>query len=291
MGVMAEQARPRFVAITGMSGAGRRAAAHTLEDLGWYTLDNLPPSMLPRLFETVAARGIDRVCVILDVRTRTEFDEIPAAFEKLAEQGIFPQILFLEASDEVIVRRQEHVRRPHPLQEDGPLLSGIQRERRMLASMRASADMVVDTSSLNVHQLAERVAHSFNLGTDERLRLTLMSFGFKHGVPFDADVVLDVRFLPNPHWAPELRELTGLQEEVSAFVLGHAEAEAWLRQVESLLLVMAPGYLREGKRQATVAIGCTGGKHRSTAMTEELADRLSTHGLDCYTLHRDLGRD
>ena len=288
---MAEQARPRFVAITGMSGAGRRAAAHTLEDLGWYTVDNLPPSMLPQLFETVAGRGVDRVVAILDVRTRTEFDEIPAAFEKLASQGVFPQILFLEASDEVIVRRQEHVRRPHPLQGDGPLLDGVHRERRMLASLRAAADMVVDTSGLNVHQLAERVAHSFNFSTDDRLRLTLMSFGFKNGVPFDADVVLDVRFLPNPHWVAELRPLTGLQDEVSSYVLGQDEAEPWLEHVEGLLSVMAPGYLREGKRQATVAVGCTGGKHRSTAMTEELARRLTAHGLDCYTLHRDLGRE
>ena len=288
---MAEQARPRFVAITGMSGAGRRAAAHTLEDLGWYTVDNLPPSMLPQLFETVAGRGVDRVVAILDVRTRTEFDEIPAAFERLAAQGVFPQILFLEASDEVIVRRQEHVRRPHPLQGDGPLLDGVHRERRMLASLRAAADMVVDTSGLNVHQLAERVAHSFNFSTDDRLRLTLMSFGFKNGVPFDADVVLDVRFLPNPHWVAELRPLTGLQDEVSSYVLGQDEAEPWLEHVEGLLSVMAPGYLREGKRQATVAVGCTGGKHRSTAMTEELARRLTAHGLDCYTLHRDLGRE
>ena len=237
----------------------RGAAAHTLEDLGWYTVDNLPPSMLPQLFETVAGRGVDRVVAILDVRTRTEFDEIPAAFEKLAAQGVFPQILFLEASDEVIVRRQEHVRRPHPLQGDGPLLDGVHRERRMLASLRAAADMVVDTSGLNVHQLAERVAHSFNFSTDDRLRLTLMSFGFKNGVPFDADVVLDVRFLPNPHWVAELRPLTGLQDEVSSYVLGQDEAEPWLEHVEGLLSVMAPGYLREGKRQATVAVGCTGG--------------------------------
>ncbi len=288
---MVEQGRLRFVAITGMSGAGRRAAAHTLEDRGWYVVDNLPPSMLPRLFETVAARDIDKVCVILDVRTRTEFEEIPAAFSKLAAQGVFPQILFLEASDEVIVRRQEHVRRPHPLQGDGPLLDGVRRERRMLASLRAAADMVVDTSDINVHQLADRVVHWFNVDADDSFRVTLLSFGFKNGVPFDADVVLDVRFLPNPHWVPELRPRTGLEEPVAAYVLATPEANAWLDHVEALLGIMAPGYLREGKRQATVAIGCTGGKHRSTAMTEALAARLAARGVDCYTAHRDLGRE
>lgn len=288
---MAEQGKVRFVAITGMSGAGRRAAAHTLEDLGWYVVDNLPPSMLPRLFDTVSARGIDRVAVILDVRTRAEFDEIPGAFSNLAAQDVFPQILFLDASDEVIVRRQAHVRRPHPLQGDGPPLEGIQRERRMLAALRGAADMVIDTSELNVHQLAHRVVDSFNFEGDDRLRITLESFGFKNGLPMDADVVLDVRYLPNPHWVPELRPRTGLEAAVSSFVLGNPDAQAWLEHVTGLVEVIAPGYLREGKRQATIAIGCTGGKHRSTAMTEELAKRLTERGLDCYTVHRDLGRE
>jgi len=291
MGAMVEQSRLRFVAITGMSGAGRRAAAHTLEDRDWYVVDNLPPSMLPRLFETVAARDIDKVAVILDVRTRTEFEEIPAAFENLAAQGVFPEILFIEASDEVIVRRQEHVRRPHPLQGDGSMLDGIRHERRMLASLRAAADMVVDTSDMNVHHLADRVIHTFSEGTDDHLHVTLLSFGFKNGVPFDADVILDVRFLPNPHWVPELRPMTGLEEPVAAYVLSAPEAGAWLDQVDSLLGTMAPGYLREGKRQATVAIGCTGGKHRSTAMTEALARRLAERGIECFIEHRDVGRE
>jgi len=286
-----EQRDVRLVVITGMSGAGKRAAAHTLEDLGWYLVDNLPPSLLPHLFATIRARGIEKVVIILDVRTRAEFEDIPDAFDHLAAEGVYPHILFLEASDQVIVRRQEHVRRPHPLQGDGPLLAGIRRERRLLATLRASADMVVDTSDMNVHQLAERVAHAFDLRSDDRLRLTLMSFGFKNGLPFDADMVLDVRFLPNPHWVPELRPLTGLQDAVASYVLAAPEASAWLDTVERLLTVMAPGYLREGKRQATVGIGCTGGKHRSTALTEALARRLIAAGLDCHTLHRDLGRE
>ena len=286
-----QQGDVRLVVITGMSGAGKRAAAHTLEDLGWYLVDNLPPSLLPHLFDTVRERGIEKVVIILDVRTRAEFEDIPAAFEKLAKEGVVPHILFLEASDEVIVRRQEHVRRPHPLQGEGPLLDGIRRERRLLATLRATAGMVVDTSDMNVHQLAERVAHAFDVSSDDRLQLTLMSFGFKHGVPFDADMILDVRFLPNPHWVPELRPLTGLQDAVASYVMDSPAAAAWLDAVERMLTIVAPGYLNEGKRQATVGIGCTGGKHRSTAMTEELARRLTRAGLDCHTLHRDLGKE
>ena len=288
---MAKTQGVRFVVITGMSGAGRRTAAHTLEDLGWYLVDNLPPSMLPQLFATVEQEGIDRVVVILDVRTRTQFEEIPTAFENLARQGVHPQILFLEASDAIIVRRQEHVRRPHPLQGDGPLLHGIRRERAMLATMRAAADMVVDTSELNVHELADRVANSFNPSADDRLRLTFLSFGFKNGIPLDADVTLDVRFLPNPHWVPELRPHTGLTPAVAEYVLGSPDAERWLEAALALLQTMVPGYLTQGKRQAIVAVGCTGGKHRSTAMAEELARRVRARGLDAHVLHRDLGKE
>ncbi len=279
----------RFLAITGMSGAGRRSAAHTLEDLGWYVADNLPPSMLPTFVDTASAAGYDRVAVVLDVRTRVEFDEIPAAFDALQAKGILPQILFVEASDAVIVRRQESVRRPHPLQGDGALLDGIRREREMLATLRAAADMVVDTSDINVHQLADRVAYAFNSSDDRELKLTLMSFGFKNGLPIDADMVLDVRFLPNPHWVPELRPQTGLSKAVSAYVLGQDGATVWLDGVTELLRTVLPGYVREGKRLATVAIGCTGGKHRSTAMTEELARRMRADGVTVHVEHRDLG--
>lgn len=283
--------RTRFVAITGMSGAGRRTAAHTLEDLGWYVVDNLPPTLLPNLVEVASAAGYDRVAVVLDVRTRAEFEEIPVAFDALNARGICSQILFMEASDDVIVRRQESVRRPHPLQADGPLLDGIRRERALLATLRAAADMVVDTTDLNVHQLAGRVAHAFGGEGELGLRLTLMSFGFKNGLPLDADMVLDVRFLPNPHWVPTLRPQTGLSQAVSGYVLGHDAAQAWLGAVQAMLDALVPGYLHEGKRLATLAIGCTGGKHRSTAMVEELATRLRASGLTTLTLHRDLGME
>ena len=279
----------RFLAITGMSGAGRRSAAHTLEDLGWYVADNLPPTMLPAFVDTAAAAGYDKVAVVLDVRTRAEFDGIPAAFDALQAKGILPQILFIEASDAVIVRRQESVRRPHPLQGDGALLDGVRRERAMLATLRAAADMVVDTSEINVHQLANKVTYAFNATDAGELKLTLMSFGFKNGLPIDADMVLDVRFLPNPHWVPELRPQTGLSKAVSHYVLGQDAADAWLDAVLAMLDAVLPGYLTEGKRHATVAIGCTGGKHRSTAMTEELARRLREKGVAVHVSHRDLG--
>ena len=279
----------RFLAITGMSGAGRRSVAHTLEDLGWYVADNLPPTMLPTFVDVAAAAGYDRVAVVLDVRTRIEFDDIPVAFEALQEKGILPQIIFVEASDAVIVRRQESVRRPHPLQGDGALLDGIRRERAMLATLRAAADIVIDTSDINVHQLSDRVAYAFSSSDDRAFKLTLMSFGFKNGIPIDADMVLDVRFLPNPHWVPELRPQTGLSHAVSSYVLGQDAAQAWLEGVGGVLDTGLPGYQREGKRVATVAIGCTGGKHRSTAMTEELARRLREEGLSVHVDHRDLG--
>lgn len=279
----------RFVAITGMSGAGRRTAAHVLEDLGWYVVDNLPPTMLPELLETASEAGFNRVAVILDVRTRSEFEEIPAAFDAVGSRGVLPQILFLEADDDVIVRRQESVRRPHPLQGEGPLLDGIRREREMLAVLRAAADMVIDTSTLNVHQLASRVSYAFNTEDERELRWTIMSFGFKRGVPIDADMVFDVRFLPNPHWVPDLRPQTGLSQAVSKYVLGHDAAGEWLDSLHRLLTTVTPGYLREGKRLATVAIGCTGGKHRSTAMSEELARRMREDGSTVHIVHRDLG--
>ncbi len=289
MAPMTSDAPVRFLAITGMSGAGRRTAAHTLEDLGWYVVDNLPPTMLGVLLDTTRAAGSTRVAVILDVRTRQEFDQIGDAFATLARRGIRAQILFLEASDEIIVRRQESVRRPHPLQGDGRLLDGIRRERQMLSTLRAHADMVVDTSDLNVHQLASRVAYAFNASDERELKWTLLSFGFKNGLPLDADMVLDVRFLPNPHWVPELRPQTGLSEPVSAYVLAQQPALDFLTRLEHLLDTMAPGYVDEGKRLATVAIGCTGGKHRSTAMTEELAARLRRRGQAVHVVHRDLG--
>ena len=281
----------RFVIVTGMSGAGRRTACHTLEDLGWYVVDNLPPQLLPGLVEIARERDFTRVAVGLDVRTRSAFDQIPDAFDRLGRAGVLPQILFLDADNAAIVRRQESVRRPLPLQGDAGLLDGAQRERELLATLRASADVVIDTSNLNVHQLADRVSHTFGNDDDADLQITVMSFGFKNGIPIDADMVFDVRFLPNPHWVPDLRPQTGLSQAVSGYVLGQDAAIPFLERLTDMLVLMKPGYLREGKRLATVAIGCTGGKHRSTAMAVELAGRLRANGIASRVLHRDLGKE
>ena len=281
----------RLVVVTGMSGAGRSTAADNLEDLGWYVVDNLPPNVLPEVCHQARSNGISRLAVVLDVRTRSFFDQLAAMFTELGRTGTLPEILFLEAADDIIVRRQESVRRPHPLQGDGRLLDGITRERELLATLRAAADLVVDTSSLNVHQLGSRVRSAYGGDDSDRLRVTLLSFGFKNGVPVDADMVVDVRFLPNPHWVPELRPQTGLSKPVSEYVLGQDGVEPFLEHLQRLLDVVAVGYLREGKRFVTIAIGCTGGKHRSTAMAEELARRLRLEGRPTTVLHRDLGRE
>jgi len=281
----------RLVVVTGMSGAGRSTAANTLEDLGWYVVDNLPPSVLPEVCTQASEVGLTRLAVVLDVRTREFFEQLPAMFSNLSAAGALPEILYLEASDDVIVRRQESVRRPHPLQGDGRLLDGITRERETLATLRAAADLVIDTSSLNVHQLASRVTHAYGGETEDRLRVTLISFGFKNGIPVDADMVLDVRFLPNPHWIPELRPQTGLSKPVSDYVLGQDGAQPFLEHFAELFEVIAAGYLQEGKRFATIAMGCTGGKHRSTAMAEEFARRLRAKGVATKVLHRDVGRE
>lgn len=284
-------ASPQVVIITGMSGAGRRTAAHAMEDLGWFVVDNLPPSMLVQLVDTAVSGGQDRIVVGLDVRSREMFEKLPLSLAQLEAQGVHREICFLEASDEAIVRRQESSRRPLPLQGGGSISQAIAKERRMMRNLRADADVVIDTSNLTVHQLAHRVGHIYGSQKDQGTRFQIMSFGFKNGVPVDADMVFDVRFLPNPHWVPHLRPQTGLSSEVSEYVLSQPGAGDFLDQLEALIATVAPGYAREGKRQATIAIGCTGGKHRSTAMSEAFAARLRAKGSQVSVLHRDLGRE
>lgn len=283
--------RLRLVIITGLSGAGRSTAANALEDVGWYLVDNLPPSLLPQVCRLTQQANESHLAVVLDVRMRSFFEQLPAMFTELHAAGVQPEILYLEASDDVIVSRQESARRPHPLQGDGPLMDGITAERASLAALRAAADLVIDTSSINVHQLTARVGHAFGGEDHSQLRMTLLSFGFKHGVPIDADMVFDVRFLPNPHWVPELRPLTGLDAGVSDYVLSQSGTVQFLDQLEAMMKVICAGYLTEGKRFATVAIGCTGGKHRSTAIAEEFGRRQRAAGVVVNILHRDLGRE
>ena len=280
-----------FALITGMSGAGRRTAAHTMEDLGWYVVDNLPPVMLPALAQTLRGYGISRIAVVADVRSREHFEQLPDVIARLKAEGASVTSVFLEAADDVIVRRQESNRRPLPLQGGDRLSEGIERERRLLADLRADADIVVNTTYLSARQLTQRVANHFGDEANDTLKIALISFGFKNGVPIDADMVFDVRFLPNPHWIPELRPKSGLSKDVAQYVLKHEAAQQFQDAMVSLLETVAPGYLAEGKRQVTVAIGCTGGKHRSTSMSEELATRLRERGFPTTVLHRDLGKE
>lgn len=278
--------------VTGMSGAGRSTAARALEDLGWFVIDNLPPSLLRQAVDLVSAgQESSRIAVVVDVRGGPLFGELSTSLEQLQQAGVRVRILFLEASDAELVRRFESSRRPHPLQGHGRIVDGLRQERALLGDLRAVADLVIDTSHLNVHDLRRKVDAAFDDGSSARLRATVMSFGFKHGIPVDADVVTDVRFLPNPHWIPELRPMDGRTAAVSDYVLGQPEAVEFLDRQAELLDLVAQGYVREGKRYATVAVGCTGGKHRSVAMAEALAARLAALGIEVYVVHRDVGRE
>ncbi len=277
--------------VTGMSGAGKTAATASLDDLGWFVVDNLPPSLLMELVDTVTARTDHRrIAVVADVRGGVFFGELRGALDELASRGVRPHVLFLEAGDEALVRRFESARRPHPLQGEGRVLEAITREREQLSELRAGADLVIDTSLLNVHELAGRIRTAF-AGEELGLRAIVVSFGFKYGLPVDADVVADMRFLPNPHWIPELRPQTGRDAAVSDYVLGQPGASEFLDRYADLLMLMSDGYVREGKRFVTVGIGCTGGRHRSVAMSEALAERLRAQGIETLVVHRDLGRE
>jgi len=282
-----------LVLVTGMTGAGRSTAAKALEDLGWFVVDNLPPQLLSSVVHLVGGADDEetRLAVVVDARSRWFFTELTGALDRLRESGIRPSVLFLEASDDVLVRRQEAARRPHPLQHGGRLLDGIAEEREVLATLRGDADVLIDTTSINVHQLGAKIATAFGDPSSRTLRATIVSFGFKYGIPVDADMVADMRFLPNPHWVPELRPLSGLDEAVRAYVREHPDAVAFLDSYEQLLETLTGGFVREGKRFVTIAIGCTGGKHRSVAMSEALGERLRSHGVATLVMHRDLGRE
>ena len=282
---------PELVVVTGLSGAGRSTAAHCLEDLGWYVVDNLPPSLLATVID-LGHGAVDKVAVVTDLRARPFPGDLRSALDALTARGTTARVLFLEASDEVLVRRFDSVRRPHPMQGEGRLVDGISRERELLRDLRAEADLVLDTSVLNVYELRRRVAGAFDpAGAAAGLQLTLMSFGYKYGLPVDADLVVDCRFLPNPHWVPELRPQTGQDPAVRDYVLSREGAQEFLAGYADVVGLLAAGYLREGKRYALLAVGCTGGKHRSVAMSEQLAMLLAGPGLDVQVQHRDLGRE
>ena len=287
--------RNELLILTGMSGAGRSTVAQSLEDLGWYVVDNLPPSLLPALAKQSNEGELPALAVVVDVRGGKFFDDLNAALANLKNDGIHFRLLFLDASDQSLVARFESTRRPHPLQGGDRISDGIDRERAKLHELRESADVVIDTSNLNVHQLAKRTSEIFAEGMIEGVRLNILSFGYKYGIPVDADLVLDCRFIPNPHWVPELRPLTGLDQAVSDRVFSNEGVTEFVGDYVKLIKDMLPGYIREGKKYLTIAIGCTGGKHRSVAISTEIAKQLSSTSselaISAHAVHRDLGRE
>jgi UPF0042 nucleotide-binding protein len=284
------------VIITGLSGAGRGTAAKCFEDLGFFVVDNLPAELIGTLVDlgSRSEGAVTRLAVVMDVRSRAFSSDLRSVIRDLDEREMRPRVLFLEASDDVLVRRFENVRREHPLQGHGRLVDGIAAERALLAGLRDEADLVIDTSDRSVHELRRAIESAFTGSGPElrpALRATVVSFGYKYGLPVDADLVVDVRFLPNPHWIPELRELTGRDPEVRDYVLGQEGAEEFLDRYTELLEIIGAGYTRESKRYLTLAVGCTGGKHRSVAIAEQLAERLTGLGIQTAVAHRDLGRE
>lgn len=285
-----------IVLITGMSGAGRSTVAHSMEDHGWYVIDNLPPSLLLSVFDTTE-RSADKVAVVIDVRGRQLFDDLNRSLAELAERGISRKIIFVDAADDVLVRRFESSRRPHPLQANDRIVDGIEREREKLKELRSGADLVIDSSQLNVHQLEKKIAELFATEETASLKVNILSFGYKYGLPVDADLVMDCRFIPNPHWNPDLRPKNGLDKEVSDAVLNAESVSEFLERYVALFQSIGKGYLREGKKYITLAIGCTGGKHRSVAVAQELAKRINGTVVDseatvsAHAIHRDLGRE
>jgi UPF0042 nucleotide-binding protein len=281
--------------LTGMSGAGRSTVAHALEDLGWYVVDNLPPTLLSDLIKQGVQSEIKSLAVVVDVRGGKFFDELASSLIELKKSGANFRVAFLDASDQALVQRFESTRRPHPLQGKGRIVDGIAAEREKLQELLSQADVVIDTSNLNVHQLEKRTTEIFAQGSTQSVRVNVLSFGYKYGIPVDADLVLDCRFIPNPHWIPELRPLTGLDDKVKSNVLSNAGVSQFVQSYVSVINQMLPGYLREGKKYLTVAIGCTGGRHRSVSVAREIATQLDGErdgfSVSAHASHRDVGRE
>jgi RNase adapter protein RapZ len=291
---MPENLGHELLIVTGMSGAGRSTVGNALEDLGWYVVDNLPPQMLGPIADlfTITKNPVPRLAVVIDVRGGEFFSELEENLSLLGGKAVAVRVLYLEANDSTLVRRFESVRRPHPLQGDGTILDGIAEERKRLLALRESADVVIDTSDLNVHQLSTKTAEHFSVDSTVKLQLTVLSFGYKYGIPADADHVADARFLPNPFWNEELRPFTGLDAQVSDYVLGQIGAMDFIEGYLKALKPVLAGYLRENKHYATIAIGCTGGKHRSVAISTKLSEMLSGNNEITVTVrHRDLGKE
>jgi RNase adapter protein RapZ len=290
---MSDDASPEIVIITGLSGAGRSTAAKSLEDLDWFVADNIPVGLLPTMADLArrAKGAVPRLAAVVDVRSRAFSTDLKSAVSDLHGRGVRPYVVFLEASDDTLVRRFDSVSRPHPLQEGGRVVDGIAAERELLQPLRAEADLVLDTSALNVHELRARMQDAFASEGETALRVNVVSFGFKYGLPVDADMVADCRFLPNPHWIAELAPLTGLDDPVRNYVLGQPGATDFLDAYVKAVQIALAGYDRAGRHFVVLAVGCTGGKHRSVAMAEEITSRLSGSWAGIQVSHRDLGRE
>ncbi|EIK77561.1 hypothetical protein CGSMWGv6420LIT_05223 [Gardnerella vaginalis 6420LIT] len=278
--------------ITGMSGAGRSHAANALEDMGWYVIDNLPPKLLIPLVDMMTSSGskVHKLAAVIDVRSRGYFDDLFAVLAHIDDLGVKTRILFLDASDAVLIKRYESVRRPHPLQRGGRLIDGILEERELLSHLKDCANIIIDTSALSIHQLSTKLYEGLLGKGSSTVSVHIFSFGFKYGMPMDADFVADMRFLPNPFWVPELRELTGKDQAVQDYVLSNPAAIAFLDSYENALLTAIDGFAKEDKHYVTIAVGCTGGQHRSVAVSIELARRLRLHGLQVTVSARELQR-
>ncbi len=276
------------VVITGMSGAGRSTASNVLEDLGYFVIDNMPPELVERVMELAAAAGatMERIALVVDVRGRPLWGDVQPHIRALRDRGVSLRLLFLDADDDTLVKRYETARRRHPLADSGRIIDGIHRERTLLTDLRAEADLVIDTSATNVHELRDRITDAFG-GRGRAMVVNVLSFGFKHGAPRDADIVLDVRFLDNPHWVDDLRPLTGLEQRVSDYVFSGPLAKEFMERLCALLDVMVPAFIADGKRYLTIAIGCTGGRHRSVALAERLAEYLRRFDVSVQVEHRD----
>lgn len=287
-----QETTPEFTIITGVSGAGMTEAAHALEDIGFFVIDNMPPALIPKMADLSHAPGqeITNIALVVDARGGRNFDQLIDALRDLSKRGIPYRIVFLTAADDVLIRRYEMTKRKHPLADR--VVDGITAERALTTPLREAADLVIDTSGMSVHDLRDRIVQTFSARSrEERMRTAVLTFGYKNGLPLDADMVLDVRFLPNPYWIEELRPLPGTHERIRNYVLSQDQTADFLARLEHLLDGLVPGFLEEGKRHLTVAVGCTGGKHRSVVIGEKLAEMLRARGLPVVVRHRDVERE